>query len=570
MTDLLKIDGLDVEFPTRRGTVKAARGVSLTVSPGEVLGLVGESGAGKSTIGNAIIDLLEAPGRVSAGSILFEGEELRGRNEAEMRRIRGDRIGMIFQDPQTSLNPLMTVGAQLVETIEKTNDLSATKAEERAIELLEQVGITEAKARLQAYPHQFSGGMRQRVVIALALAGDPDLIIADEPTTALDVSIQAQILDLIKQLCRQRELGVIIVTHDIGVIANIADRVAVMYRGEVVETGDVAQILGAPEHEYTKSLIAAVPRADRKLDRFSSVDYIEGGTKPFQRIDIQTHWLGKSLHDRRSGAAIEVENLGLSFVLQKSVLKRNRKMLQAVDDVTFTVAEGETFGLVGESGSGKSTVARLIAGLYRPDAGNIRVIGQDVVSSPRSAAAREARRALQMIFQDPYSSLNSRMRVLDIVAEPIRFYKLTSSEAETRKIVGDLLDHVGLGAKAALRYPHEFSGGQRQRISIARALASRPRILICDEPTSALDVSVQATILNLLKDLQQELGLTMLFISHDLPVVRQMCDRIAVMRHGRICEVSETETLFSAPEHEYSRHLLDLMPRMDLLGSARA
>ncbi|WP_342779807.1 ABC transporter ATP-binding protein [Falsiphaeobacter marinintestinus] len=566
----MKIDGLDVEFPTRRGTVKAARGVSLTVSPGEVLGLVGESGAGKSTIGNAIIDLLEAPGRVSAGSILFEGEELRGRNEAEMRRIRGDRIGMIFQDPQTSLNPLMTVGAQLVETIEKTNDLSATKAEERAIELLEQVGITEAKARLQAYPHQFSGGMRQRVVIALALAGDPDLIIADEPTTALDVSIQAQILDLIKQLCRQRELGVIIVTHDIGVIANIADRVAVMYRGEVVETGDVAQILGAPEHEYTKSLIAAVPRADRKLDRFSSVDYIEGGTKPFQRIDIQTHWLGKSLHDRRSGAAIEVENLGLSFVLQKSVLKRNRKMLQAVDDVTFTVAEGETFGLVGESGSGKSTVARLIAGLYRPDAGNIRVIGQDVVSSPRSAAAREARRALQMIFQDPYSSLNSRMRVLDIVAEPIRFYKLTSSEAETRKIVGDLLDHVGLGAKAALRYPHEFSGGQRQRISIARALASRPRILICDEPTSALDVSVQATILNLLKDLQQELGLTMLFISHDLPVVRQMCDRIAVMRHGRICEVSETETLFSAPEHEYSRHLLDLMPRMDLLGSARA
>ena len=567
MTDILQIDGLDVDFLTRRGTVHAARGVSLTVSPGEVLGLVGESGAGKSTIGNAIIDLLEAPGQVTAGSILFEGEELRGRTEAEMRRIRGDRIGMIFQDPQTSLNPLMTVGAQLVETIEKTSGLRGPKAEQRAVELLEQVGITEARARLLAYPHQFSGGMRQRVVIALALAGDPDLIIADEPTTALDVSIQAQILDLIKQLCRDRDLGVIIVTHDIGVIANIADRVAVMYRGEVVETGDVAQILGAPEHEYTKSLIAAVPRADRKLHRFSSVDYIEGGTKPFRRIDVQTHWLGQSRRERGSGTAIDVENLDLSFVLQKAVLKRNRKMLRAVNSLSFSVSEGETFGLVGESGSGKSTVARLIAGLYRPDAGTIRVVGQDVSSRPKSAAARQARRALQMIFQDPYSSLNARMRVLDIVAEPIRFYRLTGSEAETRSIVGDLLDHVGLGAAAALRYPHEFSGGQRQRISIARALASRPRILICDEPTSALDVSVQATILNLLKDLQQELGLTMLFISHDLPVVRQMCDRIAVMRHGEICEVSDAETLFSAPGHEYSRHLLDLMPRMDLLGN---
>ena len=567
MTDILQIDGLDVDFLTRRGTVHAARGVSLTVSPGEVLGLVGESGAGKSTIGNAIIDLLEAPGQVTAGSILFEGEELRGRTEAEMRRIRGDRIGMIFQDPQTSLNPLMTVGAQLVETIEKTSGLRGPKAEQRAVELLEQVGITEARARLLAYPHQFSGGMRQRVVIALALAGDPDLIIADEPTTALDVSIQAQILDLIKQLCRDRDLGVIIVTHDIGVIANIADRVAVMYRGEVVETGDVAQILGAPEHEYTKSLIAAVPRADRKLHRFSSVDYIEGGTKPFRRIDVQTHWLGQSRRERGSGTAIDVENLDLSFVLQKAVLKRNRKMLRAVNSLSFSVSEGETFGLVGESGSGKSTVARLIAGLYRPDAGTIRVVGQDVSSRPKSAAARQARRALQMIFQDPYSSLNARMRVLDIVAEPIRFYRLTGSEAETRSIVGDLLDHVGLGAAAALRYPHEFSGGQRQRISIARALASRPRILICDEPTSALDVSVQATILNLLKDLQQELGLTMLFISHDLPVVRQMCDRIAVMRHGEICEVSDAETLFSAPGHEYSRHLLELMPRMDLLGN---
>jgi peptide/nickel transport system ATP-binding protein len=570
MTELLKINGLCVEFPTRRGTVQAAKDVSLTVSPGEVVGLVGESGAGKSTIGNAIIDLLEAPGRISGGSILFQGEELRGRSDAEMRMVRGNRIGMIFQDPQTSLNPLMTIGAQLVETIQKTNDLGITQAEARAVELLEQVGITEARARLLAYPHQFSGGMRQRVVIALALAGDPDLIIADEPTTALDVSIQAQILDLIKDLCRKRKLGVIIVTHDIGVIANIADRVVVMYRGDVVETGDVAQILGAPQHEYTKSLIAAVPRADRKMHRFSSVDYIEGGHQPSAKIDVQTHWLGQGAKHENTGPAIQVEGLNLSFVLQKALLKRNRKMLRAVNDVSFQLEPGETFGLVGESGSGKSTVARLIAGLYRPDAGTVRVLGQDVTTAPHSREARRARRAVQMIFQDPYSSLNARMRVMDIVAEPIRFYKLTSSEAETRKIVGDLLDHVGLGAGAALRYPHEFSGGQRQRISIARALASRPRILICDEPTSALDVSVQATILNLLKDLQSELGLTMLFISHDLPVVRQMCDKIAVMRNGQICEIAPTEQLFESPQHAYSRHLLDLMPKMDLLARAPA
>ena len=525
----------------------------------------GESGAGKSTIGNAVIDLLEHPGEVTAGSVRFQGEELRGKDEGEMRRIRGDRIGMIFQDPQTSLNPLMTIGAQLVETIEKTAGLRGAKAEARAIELLESVGIGEAKARLAAYPHQFSGGMRQRVVIALALAGDPELIIADEPTTALDVSIQAQILDLIKGLCRDRQVGVIIVTHDIGVIANVADRVCVMYRGEVVETGAVDQILGDPQHEYTKSLIAAVPRADVKLHRFNSVDYIEGGDIAARRIDIQTHWLGEARKQSTAETAVEVQDLNLAFVLQKAVFKQNRRMLRAVKDANFGVRRGETFGLVGESGSGKSTVARLIAGLYKPDAGTIRLNGQDVTTKPRDAAAIQARRALQMIFQDPYSSLNARMKVLDIVAEPIRFYKLTSSETETRRIVGDLLDHVGLGAQAAVRYPHEFSGGQRQRISIARALAARPSILICDEPTSALDVSVQATILNLLKDLQEELGLTMLFISHDLPVIRQMCDRIAVMRAGEICEIADAEDLFIKPQHEYTRELIDLMPRMDLI-----
>jgi len=565
---LLEIKNLSVQFPTRRGVVEAAREINLQVQPGEVLGLVGESGAGKSTIGNAIIDLLEKPGRVTEGSILFQGEELRELDADAMRKVRGDRIGMIFQDPQTSLNPLLRIGEQLIETIRKSLPVSEKEAHSRAVDLLQAVGIEQAEVRLKAYPHQFSGGMRQRVVIALALAGEPDLIIADEPTTALDVSIQAQILDLIRHMCKTRNLGVIIVTHDIGVIANIADRVAVMYRGEVVETGPVAQIVGAPQHDYTISLIAAVPPADRKLERFNSVDYIDGDSidQSDRRIDVSTHWLGEQ-SNRKSpdGVAVSVENLGLSFVLERALFRRNRKMLQAVDNVSFSIADGETFGLVGESGSGKSTVARLIAGLYKPQAGHIRVMGQEVELHRQDEQSLRARRALQMIFQDPYSSLNGRLKVLDIVAEPIRFFKMASSEKQTRSIVNDLLDHVGLGATAAMRYPHEFSGGQRQRISIARALASRPRILICDEPTSALDVSIQAQILNLLKDLQQELGLTMLFISHDLPVIRQMCDRVAVMRNGAICEIAETEQLFNTPSHEYTRHLLELMPRMDLL-----
>lgn len=573
MSQLLEIENLDVDFRTRRGTINAAKNVSLQVTAGEVLGLVGESGAGKSTIGNAVIDLLESPGVVAAGSIRFNGEELRGKNEDQMRRIRGDRIGMIFQDPQTSLNPLLRIGEQLIETIRKTKGVNQSDAERNAMELLESVGITEARARMKSFPHQFSGGMRQRVVIALALAGDPDLIIADEPTTALDVSVQAQILDLIRGLCKSRNLGVIIVTHDIGVIANIADRVAVMFRGNIVETGDVAQILGNPQHEYTRSLIAAVPRPDKRLDRFASVDYIEGGeSTSLNRIDIATHWLGKKsqIQQQASSAgeipAIEVRDLSLAFKLQGALLKRNRRMLQAVDKVSFSIAQGESFGLVGESGSGKSTVARLIAGLHKPDSGSVEIVGQDVLGNPKDPQIKAARLNLQMIFQDPYSSLNSRLRVLDIVAEPIRFYKQSDNEKHTRQLVRDLLEHVGLGGEAALRYPHEFSGGQRQRISIARALASRPRILICDEPTSALDVSIQAQILNLLKDLQDELGLTLLFISHDLPVIRQMCDRVAVMRNGAICEIALTEDLFNSPKHEYSQHLLELMPRMDVLG----
>jgi len=566
MNELLEIIGLDVSFPSQQGTTYAVRDVSINVKPGEVLGVVGESGAGKSTIGNAIINLLEPPGKITNGKVLFQGENISGLDDKGMRDIRGQKIGMIFQDPLTSLNPLMTIGAQLLETITKTTKLAGNAAFKKAIELLEAVGIEQPALRFRAYPHEFSGGMRQRVVIALAFAGDPDLIIADEPTTALDVSIQEQILELIRVLCRERKLGVIIITHDIGVIANIADRVAVMYDGSVVETGKVRQILMAPKHQYTKSLIAAVPRGDIKFKRFKSVDFIEGGKQAYKSIDVEQHWLGEKVRKNSADKAIFIEGLNKDFVIKNAVFERNRVYLKAVKEVSFSVEEGESFGLVGESGSGKSTIARLIVGLSKVDRGSIKLFGQDVANKHKDRKVTAAQRDVQMIFQDPYSSLSPRMRVQDIIAEPIRYYQTASSDRETLQIVRDLLDHVGLGSTAMLKYPHEFSGGQRQRISIARALASRPKILICDEPTSALDVSVQAHILNLLKDLQDELRLTMLFISHDLPVIRQMCDKVAVMRHGAICEIATTDNLFDAPNHEYSKHLLNLMPRIDVVA----
>ena len=563
MSNLLDITGLNISFPSQVETILAVREVSFTLKPSEVLGIVGESGAGKSTIGNAIINLLEPPGEITKGKILFQGQNLRDLSDKEMRDIRGKKVGMIFQDPQTSLNPLMTIGDQLIETINKSANLYGRLAIDKAIELLKSVGIDKPEVRLKSYPHQFSGGMRQRVVIALVLAGEPDLIIADEPTTALDVSIQAQILDLIKKLCRERNLGVIIITHDIGVIANIADRVSVMYNGSIVETGEVRQILTKPTHKYTKSLIAAVPRGNRKVERFKSIDYIEGGTQSHKRINLEKHWLGKKLGQNFSNIAISVNGLNKAFILRKALLARNREYLQAVKNVSFTIKAGESFGLVGESGSGKSTIARLIAGLISIDQGSIKLFSKEVTNNDKTKDVFSARRNLQMIFQDPYSSLNARMRVQDIISEPMQYYKTVSNNIEMIQIIKDLLDHVGLSSNAMLKYPHEFSGGQRQRISIARALASRPKILICDEPTSALDVSVQAHILNLLKDLQDELGLTLLFISHDLPVIRQMCDRVAVMRHGKICEISSTDMLFDNPKHEYSKHLLELMPKMD-------
>lgn len=565
---LLNIEDIRIEFPSRRGTLVAVDGVSLALEKGEILGVVGESGAGKSTIGNAVIGLLEAPGRLAGGAVLLNGERIDTLTPAQKRKVRGRRIGMIFQDPLTSLDPLQTVESQLVETMLVHLDLTHDAAKKRAVQLLAQVGIDQPELRVQQYPHQFSGGMRQRVVIALALCCEPEIIIADEPTTALDVSIQAQILDLLRKLCREEQVGMIIITHDMGVIADVTDRVAVLYHGKLVEQGPTAKILGDPDHPYTRSLISAVPRPDIKLRRFPLVTYIEDVKTPAQPLDLATHWLGqrRDFGKRTEGPLVQARDLSMRFVLKSAFFKRNQRTLDAVKRVNLSIGEGEVFGLVGESGSGKSTVARLISGLYTPSEGSVTFGGTDLTALKGEKELNPFRRQIQMIFQDPFSSLNPRMRVLDIVAEPIRFHKLAASEAETRRIVADLLDVVGLGSRAAERFPHEFSGGQRQRICIARALATRPRFLICDEPTSALDVSIQAQILNLLKDLQEELGLTMLFISHDLPVIRQMCDRVGVMRHGELLEVADTESLFEHPQHPYSQHLLGLMPRLQSMS----
>ncbi|MGR7922218.1 dipeptide ABC transporter ATP-binding protein [Zobellella denitrificans] len=557
---LLEVKHLRIEYPSRHGVMAAVEDLSFTIEKGEILGVVGESGAGKSTIGNAVIDLLSPPGRIASGDVYLDGEKISDLEPAAIRAVRGRRIGFIFQDPMTSLNPLFTVEYQMVETLLANTELSREQARKKAVSLLEAVGIPQPELRIKQYPHQFSGGMRQRVVIAIALSCDPELIIADEPTTALDVSIQDQILTLIRTLCKERNVGCMLVTHDMGVVSNVTDRVAVMYRGRLVEIGPTQKVLGNPEHAYTRSLISAVPRSDVKLVRFPLVSYIEDA-REMVHLDLKTHWLGRRQDQRQyQGALLRVEHCNLRFVTKDSIFPSRREYLQATHDVSFEIVEGETFGLVGESGSGKSTIARAITGLYPPDSGQIWFEGIELTAIKTEQERRPLRRQMQMVFQNPYSSLNPRMRVEDIIAEPIRFHQLADNEAQIRGIVADLLDYVGLGRAAGVKFPHEFSGGQRQRISIARALATRPRLLICDEPTSALDVSVQAQILNLLKDLQDELKLTMLFISHDLPVIRQMCDRIGVMKKGTLVEVAPTEQLFTKAAEPYSRSLISLMP----------
>lgn len=560
---LLEISNLTVVYPTRTGKFTAVQDVNLSVQPGEILGIVGESGAGKSTISAAIMQLIDYPGYIEKGSIKLSNINLIGMSEDEIYRLRGQKIGVIFQDPLTALNPVLTIGFQLMESIRLHRGLSGEELNAQAVDLLTQVGISDAKHRLNQYPHQFSGGMRQRVVIAIALAGEPDLLLADEPTTALDVSIQSEILELIQDLCQKRQLGVILITHDMAVINEVADRVVVMLHGRVIEVERTKQIIFNPKHEYTQSLIAAVPRTDIKLERFELVHASaeDGNISTTEQMGQNLLWFdGLKKEQKMKAPLLKVENLTVDFLKTKGLFKSQNKYFRAVNNVSFDIKQGETFGLVGESGSGKSTIAKMIMGLQPPLEGRIFYRDEDTTNLANDAKLRLQNVDMQIIFQDPFSSLNPRMLVREIISEPVIHHKMaTVSEAED--LVLDVLQRVGLPADAALKYPHQFSGGQRQRICIARALVMRPRFLICDEPTSALDVSIQASLLNFLKDLQKDLGLTILFISHDLAVIRQMCDRIAVMRYGELCELAESETLFENPRHEYTKELLRLMPK---------
>ncbi|WP_082677138.1 ABC transporter ATP-binding protein [Bacillus sp. FJAT-29937] len=612
MEKILDVKNLQVSFDTYAGEVKAVRGVSFHLNKGETLAIVGESGSGKSVTSKSLMKLIpNPPGRISGGEIIFEGNDLVKYSEKQMQNIRGSEIAMIFQDPMTSLNPTMTVGKQIMESIVKHQKLSKKDAKEKAIELLSMVGIPKPEKRLTSYPHQFSGGMRQRVVIAMAISCNPKVLIADEPTTALDVTIQAQILELLKDLQKKLDMSIIFITHDLGVVANIADRVAVMYAGKIIEIGTVEEIFYSPQHPYTWGLLGAMPNLNERAEELTTIpgtppnlihlpvgDAFANRNKYAMNIDFQfeppmfkvsdTHyaatWL---LHEKspkimppdvlkkhreegpkekqkerlakqkeKKEKLLEIQNLKQYFSSGSNVVK-------AVDGISFDIFKGETFGLVGESGCGKSTTGRTIIGLYEASDGKILYNNENINKKKSFSEAQKLNQKIQMIFQDPYSSLNPRQTVADIIAEGLDIHGLSSSKKTRMEKVYELLETVGLNREHANRYPHEFSGGQRQRIGIARALAVEPEFIIADEPISALDVSIQAQVVNLLKKLQKEKGLTYLFIAHDLSMVKYISDRIGVMYKGRLVELAESDELYDNPLHPYTKSLLSAIPLPD-------
>ncbi|MET4559498.1 peptide/nickel transport system ATP-binding protein [Lysinibacillus parviboronicapiens] len=534
---LLEINNLRVSFITGETEFEAVNGVSFHVNKGETLGIVGESGSGKSVTARSIMRLLPSPPSfLKSGEILFHGQEITALSEKQMETIRGQDISMIFQDPMTSTNPTIRIGEQVAESLRKHQSLSKADAYKQTLELLRLVGIRDAEQRYKQYPHEFSGGMRQRVMIAMALACKPSLLIADEPTTALDVTIQAQILKLMRDMQQKMGTSIILITHDLGVVAGMCDRIIVMKEGEIVEQGTTEEIFANAQHPYTKKLLNALPKLHEKKQ-----------PKPLANISAEID---------ATKPLIQVERLSKEFELGRG------QTVKAVNDLSFHIYPGETLGLVGESGSGKSTTGRTILQLHQPTNGE--VLYQGVPITRLSAKQLKAmRRHMQIIFQDPYSSLNPRKKIVDIVGEALDIHKLVKTTEERQQRVEHLLELVGLSKEHAMRFPHEFSGGQRQRIGIARALAVEPNFIVCDEPLSALDVSIQKQIVDLLKDLQQRLGLTYLFIAHDLSMVKHISDRVAVMYGGKIVELAESEELYTNPQHPYTRALLQSIPIPD-------
>ena len=532
---LLSVNNLKISFHTRNGVVKAVDDVSFSVDSGETLAIVGESGSGKSVTCYSLLDLLpKPPAVIEGGSALFDDEDLLTCSRERMRQLRGNHIAMIFQDPMTSLNPFLTIGEQLIEPLiyhpEKSQRLNRKAAREEAINLLDEVGIDNPNGRFNSYPHEFSGGMRQRVMIAMALINKPRLLICDEPTTALDVTIQAQILNLIKKLQKTRDVAVIFISHDLGVVAGIADKVLVMCDGQTQDHSITQEVFYNSTSDYTKKLLSAIPKGAKTQAR-----------------DAQK---GSSL--------IEVNKVKIYF---KDFSNSSETLVKAVDNVSFNINKGEIFGLVGESGSGKSTLGRSILRLVPLTAGSVHYSNTEISALEPNQLMRW-RPKLQMIFQDPYASLNPRMTVYETLAEPLLYHAIADKKTVAKQ-VQQLMDDVGLDRSSVLKYPHEFSGGQRQRIAIGRAIATKPEFIVADEPVSALDVTVQAQILELILNLVEKHELTMLFISHDLSVVRSICDRVAVMQKGKLVEVNETEKLWAKPKMAYTQELLNAIPTAD-------
>nr|WP_208949760.1 dipeptide ABC transporter ATP-binding protein [Achromobacter aegrifaciens] len=555
--------GVSVDFNTENGVFRAVDNLDFEVRPGRTLAIVGESGSGKSVTSMAIMRLTDyTNGRIATGQILFRDSadreiDLTAASDEDMRAIRGNDIAMIFQEPMTSLNPVFTVGDQIVEAIMLHQQLSRSAARQAARKLLEKVRLPDAEQMLDRYPHQLSGGMRQRVMIAMALSCQPRLLIADEPTTALDVTIQAQILNTVRELQRDLGTAVIFITHDMGVVAEMADDVVVMLRGKKVEQGTVDEIFNAPKHPYTRALLAAVPRlgslTGRDLPLRTPQTVLEGDTL---REVGETREQDTARYDE---PVLRVEKLTTRFDVGHNFFGRVTHRVHAVEEVSFDVYPGETLALVGESGSGKSTIGKTLQQLVAPTSGAVRYNGQDIFSMD-SAGRQRLRQEIQYIFQDPYASLDPRKTVAFSIAEPIRTHGLLTSEDAIARRIGELLEQVGLKPEHAKRYPHEFSGGQRQRVCIARALASNPKLIIADESVSALDVSIQAQILNLLMDLQKDRGLSYLFITHDMAVVEKVSHRVAVLYLGQIVELGTRRQIFESPQHAYTKKLLAAVP----------
>ena len=540
-TPLLEVSNLKTCFGTGKNTEYAVNGISFEIKKGETFVLLGESGSGKSVTALSIMRLLPATARIMEGSVNLDGNNLLQLPEYRMRDVRGGRIAMIFQEPQSSLNPVMTAGQQIGETLKRHKGITGKLQRDRIIELLDSVGIPEPQRRIDEYPHQFSGGMKQRIMIAIALAGEPDLLIADEPTTALDVTIQAQILDLIKKIQNEMGMAILFITHDLGVASEIADHVAVMYDGKIVESNSRDLFFTSPQHEYSKHLFSAIP-SKAKRDREKATAH-------------------KTVKQDTDTPLLVVNNLKVYYPIRKGLFKKVVGYVRALDDVTIEINQGQTVAIVGESGSGKTTMGKGILQLVRPTEGKVLFDGVELTEISGNDL-REKRSDIQVVFQDPYSSMNPRMMVADIIEEGMLAQGIGNNSTERLKRVDQLLEQVGLKPEHKFRYPHEFSGGQRQRICIARALAVDPKLIVCDEPTSALDVSIQAQILELLIDLQDRLGLTFLFITHNISVVEYLAHMVAVMYQGKIVEQGSVDDVLYNPQHEYTKKLLAAVPRI--------